>query len=123
MFICVSLNVMMTEDSEAQTLALEGEFDVYTVRGFRRELQKMGHATGPVIVDLSGVTFLDSSGLDALVCLAHQTHAHEEVVGVICPSTTLRRMMEIAGLHRTFAIGRNLTEVRRALQSGLRPQP
>lgn len=49
-------------------LHVAGELDLATAPGLRRRLQRAGAATtGDVVVDLSGVTFMDCSGLAPLL--------------------------------------------------------
>lgn len=44
-----------------------GEIDVASVSDFERVLFSVADGTGPVVVDLVGVSFIDSSGMNALV--------------------------------------------------------
>ena len=63
---------MLTYYCEASHLVvvLEGEFDALAVAEIRPELEQIQHAhAGNVIVDLSKVSFIDSSGIGALVFL------------------------------------------------------
>jgi anti-sigma B factor antagonist len=118
----VALEVSTTEHGELVVLALSGEFDVYTVAEFRTEIERIGQVDRSVIVDLSGVTFLDSSGIGALVTLLNQARHDGGRVGVICPRATLRRVFEIAGLRNAFVFGDTLAAVRDGLSPGANPQ-
>lgn len=44
-----------------------GEIDLYTSPGLREVLQQAGRAADRVIVDLGGVTFLDSTGMAVIM--------------------------------------------------------
>jgi anti-sigma B factor antagonist len=49
-------------------LCASGEIDLYNVSDFKKELFKhTAGSYGEVIIDLSGVTYMDSSGIGALV--------------------------------------------------------
>ena len=48
-------------------VTLSGEIDLATARGVSSALEPWVRAGGPVIVDVSEVTFMDSTGLHALI--------------------------------------------------------
>jgi anti-sigma B factor antagonist len=76
-------------------LILAGEIDSYTAP----ELSEHLGADPPVeVVDVAGVTFIDSSGLRVLV-EAHQTRAAAGSRLVLrAPSSAVQRLLEISGL-------------------------
>jgi anti-sigma B factor antagonist len=113
----VALDVSTTEQEQLVVVTLAGEFDVYTVSAFRTELERVGQIDRSVIVDLTGVTLLDSSGIGALVSLLNQARSDGGKVGVICPRPTLRRVFEIAGMRNAFVFGDTLEAVRVALDA------
>lgn len=119
----MALDVSTTEHDALVVVSLAGEFDVYTVSAFRSELERVGHFARPIIVDLSGVTLLDSSGIGALVALLNQARSDGGKVGVICPHRPLRRVFEITGLRNAFVFGDDLDGVRAALESDSPTQP
>jgi anti-sigma B factor antagonist len=119
----VALDVSTTEHEQLVVVTLAGEFDVYTVAAFRTELERVGHFARPIIVDLTGVTLLDSSGIGALVSLLNQSRSDGGSVGVICPHATLRRVFEITGLRNAFVFGDDLDAVRAGLNSPPPPRP
>jgi anti-sigma B factor antagonist len=76
-------------------LVLAGEIDSYTAPDLAERLG----ADPPVeVVDVAGVTFIDSSGLRVLV-EAHQTRAASGSRLVLrSPSAAVQRLLEISGL-------------------------
>ncbi len=111
----MGLTVTSTTEDELVVLRLEGELDIYTVNGFRQESDKIDPGAAQVVVDLTDVTLLDSSGLGALVSLLNRARAAEGLLGIICPQRHLRRVFEITGLRRAFVFGDDLDGVRSAL--------
>lgn len=93
----MALDVSTTEQEQLVVVTLAGEFDVYTVAAFRTELERVGQIDRAVIVDLTGVTLLDSSGIGALVSLLNQARSDGGRVGVICPRNAASRFRD----HRT----------------------
>lgn len=65
-------------------LWLTGELDMSTAAGVDRQLREFCEVRGDsvVIVDLSGVTFIDSSGLDSLVRAHHDLAAHDRLLSL-----------------------------------------
>ncbi|MGD9695395.1 MAG: STAS domain-containing protein [Thermoleophilia bacterium] len=107
-----------TDVREGFTLVtLGGELDIYTVGSFREDLEQVDPVSTPVVIDLTDVTLLDSSGLGALVSLLNRARAGQGRLGLICPHRRLRRVFEITGLRRAFVFGDDLDAVRAGLSA------
>jgi len=114
----MSLDVT-TEARDGITLVvLGGELDIYTVAGFREYLEGIDPSSSPLVIDLTEVTLLDSSGLGALVSLLNRARAGHGQLGLICPHRRLRRVFEITGLRRAFVFGDDLDAVLVGLAEG-----
>jgi anti-sigma B factor antagonist len=117
----MSLDVS-TDVREGVTLVvLGGELDIYTVAGFRQYLESIDPTSAPLVIDLTDVTLLDSSGLGALVSLLNRVRAGDGRLGLICPHRRLRRVFEITGLRRAFIFGDDLEAVLEGLADGPPP--
>lgn len=55
-------------------------------------------------LDLSSVTFLDSSGLGALISLHKTMRSRNGTVRLINPAANVRQILELTRLHRVFEI-------------------
>jgi anti-anti-sigma factor len=81
-------------------VSVRGDFDLSVLMEGRQALTAAVHAANnrPVIVDLSQVAFLDSSGISAL--LAGMNAAHEAAVSyrVSGASGLVERILDITGL-------------------------
>ncbi len=55
-------------------------------------------------LDFSTVTFLDSSGLGALISLQKTLRARNGTVRLLKPSPSVRQLLELTQLHRVFEI-------------------
>ncbi|MBJ7455518.1 MAG: STAS domain-containing protein [Thermoleophilia bacterium] len=98
--------------------SLAGSFDIYSLPALRGELDALAGTT-PLVVDLSEVTLIDSSGLSALLSLANRCARSGPVpFGLVCPRRRLRRVFEITGLRDAFAIGADLAAVRAIWEAG-----
>ena len=91
-------------------VALSGEVDLYTAPEFHETLLR-GVADGArrIVVDLSAVTFLDSTALGVLVGGA-QRLPDDGALLIVCGDDRLRRTLEIVGLDRVFAVHPTLEE-------------
>lgn len=109
----MSLDVATDVREDIVLVTLSGELDIYTVNGFRRALDEIDVADGSaLVVDLSDVTLLDSSGLGALVSLLNRAREANGRLGLICPHRRLRRLFEITGLRRSFTFADDLPTLR-----------
>lgn len=80
-------------------LRLEGEFDVANAPELAAAIEDLAPEDGPVDVEMSGVTFMDTAGLHALVRGAQSLDGAAPVVLVDPPSRVVR-LMEIVGVVR-----------------------
>ena len=55
-------------------------------------------------VDLSSMTFLDSSGLGALISLHKGLRSQNGAVQLVNPTSSVRQILELTRLHRVFEI-------------------
>lgn len=118
----MSLEFATAVHDDMVLVSLSGELDVYTVSGLRRRLEEVDlTAAIAVVVDLTEVTLLDSSGIGVLVSLLNRVRERHGAVGLVCPNRRLRRVFEITGLRRSFAFGDDLATVRATL--GQPPAP
>ena len=86
-------------------ITLRGELDLSNVDEMRSSL---AGASGPAVVDLSGVTYLDSTALYELGALRKRVGN----VVLVGPSAQIRRTLEIVGFTKIFDIVDTCAEVR-----------
>lgn len=100
----MALEVAAGDRDDLVILTLRGELDIYTVPAFRRETAVLP-AGRSVVVDMDGVTLLDSSGLGAIVALHARAVDADAVVAIASTSRPVLRVFEVTGLRGTFPIG------------------
>ena len=87
----------LTIEHTGASIAIAGELDAHSAPALRDELAT-STSRGDTVVDMSGITFMDSSGLRVLID-AHQRAAENDTALVLHdPSTPVRRVLEIAGV-------------------------
>jgi anti-anti-sigma factor len=112
------LGLSVNREDDLVVVSLSGSFDIYSLTGLRGELDALAGPT-PLVVDLTEVTLIDSSGLSALLSLANRCARTGAVpFGLVCPRRRLRRVFDITGLRDAFVIGADLDAVRATWETG-----
>jgi anti-sigma B factor antagonist len=90
---------------EIAILEASGELDLHSSPEFKESLVGVieGRASR-VVVDLTGVTFIDSSALGALIGGARRSALGGTELMIVCPPGSVARVIDLTGLHRAFAI-------------------
>ena len=93
-----------------------GSLDATQSQAFRQEItQILEDGTKVVLVDLKNVTFMDSSGLGALV-LAFKTLRAANSKLVLCSiNEQIRILFELTGMDKVFEIFANQDEFKKSL--------
>ena len=63
-----------------------------------------GVSTGAVVLDMSGVSFIDSTGLRVLVAFQQRLSAQRRLLTLGDVSVRTRRLIDLSGLSSVFAI-------------------
>lgn len=81
-------------------VALVGEIDLANVEQVEHAVQAaVASSALGLVLDLSGVTYLDSTGLRLLYHLARQLHDREQELRLVVPAQSrIRRILELAGV-------------------------
>jgi len=92
------MSITVSSTGPVTTARLAGEIDTYTVPEVRTAFDELViDPGGTVVVDLREVSFLDSSGLGAIVGLYHRVGASGARLQLVCGEVTLRlvRLMHL----------------------------
>jgi anti-sigma B factor antagonist len=90
-------------------VAIHGDVDLKTARAFRGALDDAAQDRKPrLIVDMSEVPFMDSSGLAALIGAQKAFRATTQLI-VVCPAN-LRRIFEVTRLDSIVSVVGSLPE-------------
>jgi anti-anti-sigma factor len=80
---------------DGNTLRLVGELDLATVSEFNAAMEQMP-ATGPITLDLSELTFIDSAGLHALATCAKALNGNGPLI-LANPTSWVAKVLGIVG--------------------------
>jgi anti-anti-sigma factor len=101
----VDLTTHMREDASA-LLVLSGEIDVSCADRIRAAGLRCLAVEGcqQLTVDLLDVTFMDSSGIAALVAIRNQADAASQKLILHRPQPSVQRVLDVTGLTSVFVI-------------------
>jgi anti-anti-sigma factor len=96
---------LATRSDGALVIALAGELDLATSSELATKLEELaGQPHRPVIVDLSHLTFLDSSGIALLVAESRRRVDSGGRLVLAGPTGEVRRVLEIARISEVVAV-------------------
>lgn len=91
-----------------------GELDAFTVSQFRQALADLA-SSQRLLIDMSGVPFVDSAGLGALIGGIRRARELGGDVAVACNRPTLVRLLRSTGFDRIVTVAETVEEARAAL--------
>ncbi|MER6982955.1 STAS domain-containing protein [Streptomyces carpinensis] len=93
------------EADDWTVVEIQGEVDVYTVPRVREYVaDRIEAGRRHLIVDLTGATFMDSTGLGLLVGIQKRIRARVGDLRLVITNPDIRRIFHITGLHQVFLI-------------------
>jgi anti-sigma B factor antagonist len=101
----VELSVSRQSVGGHPVVAVSGEVDVYSAPALKDSLTELLQSgVSSVVVDLSDVAFLDSTGLGALVEARSATTEAGGALPLVCSQERILKLFAITGLDGVFAI-------------------
>lgn len=95
----------MTEEARGLVVRPAGDLDVATVASFRALVQDALDTCPPALVlDLSDVEFMDSSGLAVLAAALRAQRVRQAAIAVVHPRSIVKRAIELVGLDLLFDV-------------------
>lgn len=108
----VDLDINEAERGEYTVVCVGGEIDVYTSPTLRDRLTSaLDRGVTNLVIDLSGVQFLDSTGLGVLVGAMRRIESVRGKLIVVCDRPHILKVFETTGLTTWLDIRSNLDDV------------
>jgi len=100
-----SLNVSTAEGNGWSVVSVSGEIDISTATEFDDTLKAAMASSQRVVVDLSGVRFMDSTGLGVLM-RAQKQRGDDAAAGLrlAAPPARVERLLNVTKLDTVFAV-------------------
>ncbi len=110
----MDLRIESSKRDGTAILGLRGEVDVYTAPKLKSSLiDLVDEGSYDIVVDLSEVDFIDSSGLGVLVGGLKRVKSHEGSISLVCSQENILKIFRITGLNKVFPIYSSLEEATR----------
>jgi len=101
----VNLSVSTEDVDGHRVVSVRGEVDVYSAPTLRKCLQEsMDDQHHDLIVDLTDIAFIDSTGLGVLVAGQNRAGELGGKLSVVCAQERVLKLFRITGLDEVFAI-------------------
>jgi anti-sigma B factor antagonist len=107
----VDLSLDHRSEGDRTILEVGGEVDVYTAPKLRERLVELvGEGHYKIIVDMTKVEFLDSTGLGVLVGGLKRVRSHDGTLALVCNQERILKIFRITGLTKVFPMFDTLDE-------------
>ena len=83
---------------DATVVIVVGVLDAVALPDVSRELTDAQRGADPVIIDLQGVTFMDSRGLGSLLAANERSREGAPPVSIYRPSEAVQRLLDVSGV-------------------------
>jgi anti-sigma B factor antagonist len=110
------LEIKVDQDGPLTICRPSGELDAFTVGRFRESLSELG-ADPRLLIDLSGVPFLDSAGLGALIGGVRRAREAGGDVAVFGARPAVARLLHTTGFDRVATVAESERDAAAALES------
>jgi anti-sigma B factor antagonist len=91
--------------SGTHVINVRGEIHLSTAPGFSRRLSAaIDHGSSALVLDLSGVEFIDSTGLSVLLNGLRRVTQLQGRLALVCANPTVLRLFHVTSLDETFDI-------------------
>ena len=111
-----SFEVVDLPVDEVAGVAVRGEVELATTPVLTAALEEgIRRSSGPFVVDLAAVDFLDSSGIHCLVRARALLGRDDRALALVCPRNNVRRVLTLAGIDELVPIYGSREELSRAL--------
>jgi anti-sigma B factor antagonist len=105
-------------DDGTPVVSVMGDVDVATAPALERTLLDVTRAgTREVVVDLTGCSFLDSRGLEALTATRSRLERSDRALALVVSNPSLMRIFQITRVQEWFKIYPSLSAVRGRLEA------
>ena len=102
----MELNVSSRSHDDHTIVTISGEIDLYTAPRLHGELVALIADGKParVVVDMSGVEFCDSTGMNVLLSCLRQARERGGELELAAPRPAIKKILQVTGLDAVFTI-------------------
>lgn len=101
----VELKVTTRSQGDHTVISVTGEIDLYTAPRLQSELMAALVPEGAtLVVDMSGVEFCDSTGINVLLTAHRAAEARNGKLLLASPGSAVRKVLQVTGLESFFTV-------------------
>ncbi|WP_018654332.1 STAS domain-containing protein [Actinomadura flavalba] len=101
----MELNVSTASQGDHAVVTATGELDLYTAPRLQAALASLlRDEADHIVVDLSGVEFCDSTGMNVLLSAMKRVQGKGGSFELAAPRTSVRRILQVTGLDTVFTV-------------------
>jgi anti-sigma B factor antagonist len=89
---------------DASVVSLAGELDLSTIPRIEGQLLEQVRSHSGVVVDLTRLSFIDSSGIGLLIKAFRAVDDGGKLLTVIAPGSQVERVFQVAGIDRALPL-------------------
>jgi anti-sigma B factor antagonist len=106
------LTLAVHPDGQGAILSVGGEVDVATAPQLLAKLMELVEVkeVGGVVVDLTPVVFMDSTGLSVLLAGHRRARARGHTIRLVCPEGPVLRVLRLTGIDKVVFVYSSLAE-------------
>lgn len=99
------MTVTTTEVQGCAVVTVVGELDIHTAPRLDQAISELvQEGVYDLVIDLTNLEFLDSTGLGVLVAGLKKVNSHEGSLQLVCHQDRLLKVLQITGLLSVFSI-------------------
>jgi anti-anti-sigma factor len=96
--------VEVTHVGAAEVWAVEGEIDIATKSRLQAVLDAVPLSDAPLVLDLAGVTFMDSTGISAVLAIDRAARESGRRLAIVCPEGPVRLILAVTGVEEELPL-------------------
>jgi anti-sigma B factor antagonist len=103
----VELKVSSRSHGDHVIVTAAGEIDLYTAPKLQADFAAIIDGAAPatrVVIDMSGVEFCDSTGMNALLAVLRQVRERGGELELAAPRPAIKKILQVTGLDSVFTI-------------------
>jgi anti-sigma B factor antagonist len=94
-----ALRISSERDGDVVAICVSGELDLATADRLQRELERVEASDArSIILDLSGLTFMDSTGIRLLLSAHARSRADSDRLTMLRGSAAVQRVLQLTGV-------------------------
>jgi anti-anti-sigma factor len=103
------------EQAGARVIAVEGDFDLGGSTAFRVARDKATEEEGPLVIDLSECSFIDSTGIACVIRTFERAERARRAFALVASDFHVRRVLELVGVPERIPCFETMDEALRSV--------